>query len=120
MFDISLVEMLMVFVVALLVIGPERLPSVARRLGAYFAKARRFVAGVRSDIERELHADELQKVLKDQSKEIDEIKGVFDETRKEISAPLDESAKQLKNEVDDIMESTKSVLPASDSTSVKE
>jgi len=108
MFDIGLIEMLIVFVVALLVIGPERLPSVARTLGKYVAKARRFVAGVRSDIERELHADELRQILKDQSDQIDDLKEVLDDTRKQITTPVEDGAEQLKQEMEDVVKSTKS------------
>jgi len=103
-FDISLVEMLIVFAVALVVIGPERLPAVARTLGKYVAKARRFVAGVRSDIERELHNDEIRQLISDQKEQIDDLQGVLDDTRKQISEPLKDSAESFKSEVKDVEE----------------
>ena len=53
MFDFSLGEILLIGVVALVVLGPERLPVVARTLGALLARAQRFAASVKSDIQRE-------------------------------------------------------------------
>ncbi len=65
MFDVSFTELLVVGVVALVVIGPERLPKVARTLGHLVGRAPRYVSEVKSDIQREVELDELRK-LKDQ------------------------------------------------------
>jgi len=54
-------------VVALLVIGPERLPRVARTTGLWLGRARRFVSSVKADIDREIAADELKKTLAKQA-----------------------------------------------------
>lgn len=62
MFDIAFSEMLLIGVVALVVIGPERLPKVARTLGHLFGRLQRYVAQVKSDINREMDASELSKV----------------------------------------------------------
>jgi len=107
MFDMGLIEMAMIFVVALLVIGPEKLPQVARTLGKYIAKARRFVAGVRSDIERELHADELRQILKDQSEQIDDLKEVLDDTRKQLHNTATDVVDEIQGEVDEAAEMVK-------------
>jgi len=107
MFDMGLIEMAMIFVVALLVIGPEKLPQVARTLGKYVAKARRFVAGVRSDIERELHADELRQILKDQSEQIDDLKEVLDDTRKQLHNTATDVVEEIQSGVDDAAEMVK-------------
>ena len=66
MFDIGFWELSIIGVVALLVIGPERLPSVARTAGLWFGRLRRFVSTVKTDIDQQLKAEELQKVMKDQ------------------------------------------------------
>ena len=60
MFDIGFIEILVVFIVALLVIGPERLPHAARVSGKYFGKIKSMVNGVRVEVERELRADEMK------------------------------------------------------------
>jgi sec-independent protein translocase protein TatB len=62
MFDIGFSEMIVIGVVALVVIGPERLPKVARTLGHLFGRMQRYVAQVKSDINREMEASELSKV----------------------------------------------------------
>jgi sec-independent protein translocase protein TatB len=62
MFDIAFSEMLLIGVVALVVIGPERLPKVARTVGHLFGRLQRYVAQVKSDINREVDASELSKV----------------------------------------------------------
>jgi len=72
MFDIGFMEILMIGVVSLVVIGPERLPEVAAKVGKTVAKARRFVQGVRSDITRELEAGDLKKMIGDQKEQINE------------------------------------------------
>jgi sec-independent protein translocase protein TatB len=65
MFDISFTELLIIGIIALVVIGPERLPKVARTLGHLIGRAQRYVHDVKSDIQREVELDELRK-LKDQ------------------------------------------------------
>lgn len=67
MFDFGFGEIIMVMVIALIVVGPERLPSLARTAGFWVGKAKRFVTEVKSDIDRELAAEQLKKTLDDQS-----------------------------------------------------
>lgn len=62
MFDIAFSELLLIMVVALLVIGPERLPKVARTLGQWYGRARRYVNHVKSDLERDMAIEEFQKL----------------------------------------------------------
>lgn len=60
MFDIGFSEMLVLAVVALVVLGPERLPKVARQAGAWMGKLRRYVDDVKSDINRQMELSELR------------------------------------------------------------
>ena len=62
MFDIAFSEIIVIAVVALVVIGPERLPKVARTLGHMFGRLQRYVNDVKADINRELELDELRKL----------------------------------------------------------
>jgi sec-independent protein translocase protein TatB len=62
MFDIGFTELLLIGVVALIVIGPERLPRVARTLGHLAGRMQRYVADVKADINREMELDELRKM----------------------------------------------------------
>ena len=62
MFDIGFSEMLVIGIVALVVIGPERLPKVARTMGHLFGRLQRYVSQVKTDINREMELAELGKV----------------------------------------------------------
>lgn len=79
MFDIGFAEMFMVLVIALIVIGPERLPMVARKIGRYIGKAKRTFENVKREVESELETEELNKrlaennILKDTKDAVSEI-----------------------------------------------
>jgi sec-independent protein translocase protein TatB len=62
MFDIGFTELLIIAVIALIVIGPERLPKVARTLGHLFGRMQRYVNDVKADITREMELEELRKL----------------------------------------------------------
>lgn len=66
MFEVGFSELLLVGIVALLVFGPERLPSLARTAGMWLGRARRFLSTVKADIEQELKAEELKRVIREQ------------------------------------------------------
>jgi sec-independent protein translocase protein TatB len=85
MFDIGFWELLVIGVVALLVIGPERLPKVARTAGLWLGRARRFVSTVKADIDREIAADELKKVLRKQA-ESTGLHDIIEETKQSIGS----------------------------------
>lgn len=61
MFDIGFSELMVIGVVALIVIGPEKLPKVARTVGAMIGRMQRYVNDVKADINREIELDELRK-----------------------------------------------------------
>ena len=65
MFDVSFSELLIIAVVALIVIGPEKLPKVARTLGLLTGRMKKYVSAIKSDIERDLQVEELQKLQQD-------------------------------------------------------
>jgi sec-independent protein translocase protein TatB len=67
MFDVGFSELLMVAVVALVVLGPERLPKAARVAGMWLGRARRTLASVKDEIDREIQAQELAEILKKQA-----------------------------------------------------
>jgi sec-independent protein translocase protein TatB len=62
MFDIGFSELLVIGLVALIVIGPERLPRVARTIGILAGRLQRYVADVKADINREVELEELRKM----------------------------------------------------------
>ena len=65
MFDVAFSEILVIAVVALIVIGPEKLPKVARTLGLLTGRLQRYVATVKADIDRELRTEDLRKLEQD-------------------------------------------------------
>lgn len=67
MFDIGFLELILVSIVGLLVLGPERLPGAIRTVSLYVGKLRRSFSGLRAEIERELKADEIRQELHNQS-----------------------------------------------------
>ena len=76
MFDIGFWELTTIAVIALLVIGPDKLPGVARTAGKWVGRASRFVGDVKSDIDRELKQEELKKAIADDVG-LDEIKEIM-------------------------------------------
>ena len=65
MIDLGLTKMALIGVVALVVIGPEKLPRVARMAGTLFGRAQRYINQVKSEVSREIELDELRKMQKD-------------------------------------------------------
>ena len=99
MFDIGFSELLLIAVVALIVIGPERLPKVARTLGHLFGRMQRYVNDVKSDISREMELEELRKLQTDVqsaarsfedsfTREIRETEGQLQDVAETASVPV--------------------------------
>ncbi|HBE92577.1 MAG TPA: twin-arginine translocase subunit TatB [Gammaproteobacteria bacterium] len=78
MFDIGFFEIIFIMVIALLVVGPERLPRIARTAGLWLGKMRGFVSSVKADIDQELATEELKKVLAKQAA-VPELEELLDE-----------------------------------------
>ena len=90
MFDIGFSELMIIGVVALVVLGPERLPKVAKQAGEWMGKLQRYVADVKSDINRQMEMTELRKMqeeVKAAAKSLESsVQGTLDETKKELDA----------------------------------
>jgi sec-independent protein translocase protein TatB len=84
MFDIGFWELTLIAVIALLVVGPERLPELARTTGLWVNRIRGFINTVKRDVERELRAEELKQMLNRQN-ELDEVHEILEETRHTLS-----------------------------------
>jgi sec-independent protein translocase protein TatB len=80
MFDIGFWELGLIAIVALLVIGPDKLPQVARTTGMWVGRLRRFVTNVKADIDRELRQEELRKAIEEDAG-LDEIKSILNSDR---------------------------------------
>ena len=90
MFDVGFTELMVIAVVALIVIGPERLPRVARTLGHLFGRLQRYVNDVKADISREIELEELKKF---KSTFEDAARGVESEVNTEINSVQSEVTK---------------------------
>lgn len=86
MFDMGFTELVLIGIVALVIIGPERLPGVARTAGKYFGKLRRFMTNVKADVESELRADELREILNKQQDELQSLKKVVEDVGKDVDS----------------------------------
>lgn len=65
MFDIGFLELMVVGILGLLILGPERLPKAARTVGSFIGKIRRTMSNIQDDLERQVRTDELKEKLKD-------------------------------------------------------
>lgn len=70
MFDIGFLELVIVGIIGLLILGPERLPVAARKTGRWIGKARRMVSQFSNEIDRQIKADELREELKKQGESL--------------------------------------------------
>lgn len=93
MFDVSFSELIVIAVVALIVIGPEKLPKVARTLGALTGRMQRYVAQVKEEVNREVRFQELQQLQQ-------EIQETATKTEAKIQSSLQDSADSIKQDLD--------------------
>lgn len=99
MFDIGFSELIVIGIVALLVIGPERLPKVARTVGLLLGRAQRYVSDVKSDINREMQLDELKRLqsqVVESAREMESsVRQEFDAARSTLESPVQAAVADL-------------------------
>ncbi|MES9972296.1 MAG: Sec-independent protein translocase protein TatB [Candidatus Thiodiazotropha sp.] len=108
MFDVGFWELTIIALVALIVIGPERLPKVARTAGLWLGRGRRFVANVKADIDKEIKAEELKEVIEKQAALANPVHEIVEETRSDLNEIKQQAAQQVEesqNALDDRQES---------------
>lgn len=89
MFDVGFWELGMIMLIALLVIGPERLPGLARKIGLYLGKAQRMAGKLRDEVNKEIAADELKKHLTTQANSDGGEFDFIEETKKDFQSIKD-------------------------------
>lgn len=99
MFDIGFSELIVIAVVALVVIGPERLPKVARTAGHLLGRLQRYVNDVKSDINREMQLDELKKLQADVQESARSIERSVSSEMQTAQQSLDLTAQSLADDV---------------------
>jgi len=95
MFDVTMSEIALIGVVALVVLGPERLPKVARTAGHLFGRLQRYVANVKSDINREMEMSDLAKVKEEVQSAVKSFENTVNEHANAVqseAAALEKSA----------------------------
>jgi sec-independent protein translocase protein TatB len=102
MFDIGFWELSLIGIVALLIIGPERLPSVARTVGKYVGRANRFISNVKNDISKELKDEDLKRILAEQQQLADDYRNAASS----MNSSIHSETESLRNSVtmNDILE----------------
>jgi sec-independent protein translocase protein TatB len=85
MFDIGFWELVIIGLVALLVVGPERLPRLAYTAGKWLGKGRAMIGSIKSEIDREMQADELKRVIEEQKKLLNPLEEIIEETEDSLS-----------------------------------
>ncbi|WP_154223957.1 Sec-independent protein translocase protein TatB [Marinicella rhabdoformis] len=100
MFDVGFSELLVVFVVMLLVVGPERLPIVARKIGLYLGKMRRSFLQVKAEVEQELEIEAVKAQLKDNAmkKEAELLKQELDKDVSDAFEPSQAASDEFEDE----------------------
>ncbi|RJG02308.1 Sec-independent protein translocase protein TatB [Noviherbaspirillum sedimenti] len=92
MIDIGLTKIALIGVVALVVIGPEKLPRVARLAGTLFGRAQRYMSQVKAEVGREIELDELRKMQQEMRDAASEVQQDLEETGRTIHAAVSEAA----------------------------
>ena len=99
MFDIGFSELVVCGIVALVVIGPERLPKVARTMGVLFGRLQRYVTQVKADINREMELAELGK-----------LKNEFESAARSFQSEVESKAAETEREIRDAQQSVERAL----------
>jgi sec-independent protein translocase protein TatB len=96
MFDIGFSELLVIGVVALIVIGPEKLPRMARTVGVLAGRLQRYVADVKADINREIELEELRKMR-------DSMQQAASEFQSSVQSELNKTETELNKTVEEVV-----------------
>ncbi|MGQ7936293.1 Sec-independent protein translocase protein TatB [Paraburkholderia sp. D1E] len=101
MLDLGLTKMALIGVVALVVLGPERLPRVARTAGALFGRAQRYINDVKAEVTREIELDELRR-----------MKTEFEAAASNVETSVQDNLRKHESELNDAWNSGTSVSPS--------
>lgn len=108
MFDFGFTELMLIAVVALIVVGPERLPKVARTAGHLLGRLQRYVSNVKSDISREMQLEDLKKLQQEVQQQARELETTVRSQMNEVESDLGKTASTVK---EDLAIATEGVSP---------
>ena len=92
MIDLGVSKLALIAVVALVVVGPERLPKVARMAGNLFGRAQRYMADVKSEVNRQMEIEEFKKFREESASALKEVENSIHSVASEASANLTDQA----------------------------
>jgi sec-independent protein translocase protein TatB len=92
MIDLGVSKLALIAVVALVVIGPERLPKVARMAGNLFGRAQRYMADVKAEVNRQMEIDEFKKFREESASALKEVENSINSTVQEANTNLSDQA----------------------------
>lgn len=95
MFDIGFSELMLIGIVALVVIGPERLPKVARTAGQWLGRLNRYVSQVKQDIDRDIKLEELRKMQQDMKDTAQRYEILAGDTKRELETAVEQETGQI-------------------------
>ncbi len=99
MFDVGFWEILLILILALVVIGPERLPGAARTAGLWVGKARRYIEGVKSEVGEEFDVSEFKRIIHNQEIQLNELQSQMNE--KHSIAPDEQDSEDSIYDIED-------------------
>jgi sec-independent protein translocase protein TatB len=99
MFDFGFGELMLVALVALIVIGPERLPKVARTVGHLLGRVQRYVSDVKSDISREMQLEDLKKLQQQVEQQARDLEGSFRGQVQSFESDMNKTAAGIKSDL---------------------
>jgi len=97
MFGLSVWEIFALLVVTLLVVGPERMPGLARSAGEWVVKIRRFVANAKAEMDSEFNTKELKQLLNSQEQELENLRKLMEDTKRDV----EDSGRHMLKSIDD-------------------
>jgi sec-independent protein translocase protein TatB len=92
MIDLGVSKLALIAVVALVVVGPERLPKVARMAGNLFGRAQRYMADVKSEVNRQMEIEEFKKLREESASALKEVENSINSTVQEAGTHLSDQA----------------------------
>jgi len=101
MFDIGFLELLVIGVIALLVIGPERLPGVIKKVSSWLIKSRHFANSIRDEFEREANLAEIREQLKQQTEHLKTQMDGFEKQKNQLLDAVEQNSAKMESKVDE-------------------
>ena len=92
MIDLGVSKLALIAVVALVVVGPERLPKIARMVGNLFGRAQRYMADVKSEVSRQMDIEEFKKLREESASAFKDVESSIQSTVQEAGANLSDQA----------------------------